>query len=140
MSLLTQLFDIPPLCVENIKIHTQMSITITTTAPPPQHHLHNNNNNSNNTSTTTTTSPPKHHLHNNSNTTSTTPPPQQHHLHNNNNNNTTSTTPPHDVINGCGGFKTGGELSFSLYYSSCTFRKNMDQCEPLHLIHLEYRV
>ena len=62
MSLLTQLFDIPPLCVENNKIFTQMpTTTTTTTAPPPQHHLHNNNNT---TSTTTTTiTPPPHHLH-----------------------------------------------------------------------------
>ena len=40
MSLLTQLFDIPPLCVENNKIFTQMPTTTTTTTPPPKHHRH----------------------------------------------------------------------------------------------------
>ena len=73
MSLLTQLFDIPPLCVENNKIFTQMLTTTTTTTttitPPPQqqqqqqHHLHNNNNNNNTISTTITITPPPQHLH-----------------------------------------------------------------------------
>ena len=36
-GLLTQLFDIPPLCVENNKIFTQMPTTTTTTTPSPQH-------------------------------------------------------------------------------------------------------
>ena len=40
MGLLTQLFDSPPLCVENKKIFTQMSTTMTTTTPPPKHHRH----------------------------------------------------------------------------------------------------